>query len=131
MDPIYSLYDAAMSNPYPDEWLEKCADGYRNIDINDIKASERMKLLWRNVLEDLNQAQLLVEEARASRNQAGGPYLYDLDGHLAAYFLLIHNAMGKKLWQRILMVYVTFFRIHPLQDFSAEKSQKSLWIAKL
>lgn len=94
-DLIYSLYDAAMSNPYPDEWLEKCADGYRNTDINDIKTSEWMKLLWRNVMEDLNQAQLLVEEARALCNQAGGPYLYD--DALGSDFLLIHNAMEKAM----------------------------------
>ena len=26
---IYSLYNAAMSNPYPDTWLEECIDSYR------------------------------------------------------------------------------------------------------
>ena len=122
-DLIYSLYDAAMSNPYPDEWLEKCADGYRNIDINDIKASEWMKLLWRNVLEDLNQAQLLVEEARALCNQAGGPYLYDLDGHLAVTFFLFIMPW-KKLWQRILMVYVTFFSNPSFARLSAKKPKE-------
>ena len=59
-DLIYSLYHAAMSNPYPDEWLEKCIDSYKNTDIESIKASEWMKLLWKNVLADLEQAKALA-----------------------------------------------------------------------
>ena len=74
---IYSLYNAAMSNPYPDSWLEKCIDCYRNTDLESIKASEWMKLLWKNVLEDLGQAKTLIEEARELCFVPGGPYLYD------------------------------------------------------
>ena len=74
---IYSLYNAAMSNPYPDEWLEKCIDSYRNTDLEEIKMSEWMNLLWKNVLEDICQAENLVEEARELCNIPGGPYLYE------------------------------------------------------
>ena len=74
---IYSLYNAAMSNPYPDEWLEKCIDSYRNTDLEEIKTSEWMNLLWKNVLEDICQAENLVEEARELCNVPGGPYLYE------------------------------------------------------
>ena len=74
---IYSLYNAAMSNPYPDEWLEKCIDSYRNTDLEEIKTSEWMNLLWKNVLEDICQAENLVEEARELCNIPGGPYLYE------------------------------------------------------
>ena len=50
---IYSLYNAAMSNPYPDTWLEECIDSYRNTDLESVKSSEWMNLLWKNITEDL------------------------------------------------------------------------------
>ena len=34
---IYGLYEKAMSHPYPDDWLEKCIECYKNTDIEDIK----------------------------------------------------------------------------------------------
>ena len=90
---IYSLYNAAMSNPYPDSWLEKCIDCYRNTDLESIKASEWMKLLWKNVLEDLGQAKTLIEEARELCFVPGGPYLYD--DALGSDLLLICDAKEK------------------------------------
>ena len=90
---IYSLYNAAMSNPYPDEWLEKCIDSYRNTDLEEIKTSEWMNLLWKNVLEDICQAENLVEEARELCNIPGGPYLYE--EALESDLLLIREAKEK------------------------------------
>ena len=90
---IYSLYNAAMSNPYPDEWLEKCTDSYRNTDLEEIKTSEWMNLLWKNVLEDICQAENLVEEARELCNIPGGPYLYE--EALESDLLLIREAKEK------------------------------------
>ncbi len=94
-DLIYSLYHAAMSNPYPDEWLEKCIDSYKNTDIESIKASEWMKLLWKNVLADLEQAKGLAEEARKLCFSPGGPYLYD--DAISSDLLLIRDAQEKAL----------------------------------
>ena len=90
---IYSLYNASMSNPYPDEWLEKCIDSYRNTDLEEIKTSEWMNLLWKNVLEDICQAENLVEEARELCNIPGGPYLYE--EALESDLLLIREAKEK------------------------------------
>lgn len=90
---IYSLYNAAMSNPYPDSWLEKCIDCYRNTDLESIKVSEWMKLLWKNVVEDLDQAKTLIEEARELCFVPGGPYLYD--DALGSDLLLISDAKEK------------------------------------
>ncbi len=90
---IYSLYNAAMSNPYPDSWLEKCIDCYRNTDLESIKVSEWMKLLWKNVVEDLDQAKTLIEEARELCFVPGGPYLYD--DALGSDLLLIRDAKEK------------------------------------
>ena len=94
-DLIYSLYHAAMSNPYPDEWLEKCIESYKNTDIESIKASEWMKLLWKNVLADLEQAKALAEEARKLCFSPGGPYLYD--DAISSDLLLIRDAQEKAL----------------------------------
>ena len=94
-DLIYSLYHAAMSNPYPDEWMEKCIDSYKNTDIESIKASEWMKLLWKNVLADLEQAKGLAEEARKLCFSPGGPYLYD--DAISSDLLLIRDAQEKAL----------------------------------
>ncbi len=94
-DLIYSLYHAAMSNPYPDEWLEECIDSYKNTDIESIKASEWMKLLWKNVLADLEQAKGLAEEARKLCFSPGGPYLYD--DAISSDLLLIQDAQEKAL----------------------------------
>ena len=74
---IYSLYNAAMSNPYPDTWLEECIDSYRNTDLESAKSSEWMNLLWKNITEDLCQAKELITQARSFCNAPGGPYLYD------------------------------------------------------
>ena len=74
---IYSLYNAAMSNPYPDTWLEECIDSYRNTDLESVKSSEWMNLLWKNITEDLCQAKELITQARSFCNAPGGPYLYD------------------------------------------------------
>ena len=74
---IYSLYNAAMSNPYPDTWLEECINSYRNTDLESVKSSEWMNLLWKNITEDLCQAKELITQARSFCNASGGPYLYD------------------------------------------------------
>ena len=94
-DLIYSLYHAAMSNPYPDEWLEECIDSYKNTDIESIKLSEWMKLLWKNVLADLDQAKNLAEEAGKLCFSPGGPYLYD--DAISSDLLLIRDAQEKAL----------------------------------
>ena len=66
-----------MSNPYPDTWLEECIDSYRNTDLESVKSSEWMNLLWKNITEDLCQAKELITQARSFCNAPGGPYLYD------------------------------------------------------
>ncbi len=74
---IYGLYEKAMSHPYPDDWLEKCIECYKNIDIEAIKNEEWMNLLWENTKTDLKQAKILADRARELCCVAGGPYLYE------------------------------------------------------
>ena len=74
---ILNIYDAAMSNPYPREWLDECAHAYEISDINGIKNAKWMKLLWECVGEELEEAVSLAEEAKNICLQPGGPYLYE------------------------------------------------------
>lgn len=92
---IYSLYNAAMSNPYPKEWLGKCIDSYKFRDIEEIRQSEWMKLLWKNVQEDLCQAELLAKQARSLCTAPGGPYLYE--DAIQSDLSLIEDAKKKAL----------------------------------
>ncbi len=74
---IQKLYEMAMSNPFPEEWLEKCLDEYRVESLEELRQTEWMKLLWSAVLDELKEAELLVQEARRICEEADGPYLYE------------------------------------------------------
>ena len=74
---IQKLYEMAMSNPFPEEWLEKCLDEYRVESLEELRQTEWMKLLWSAVLDELKEAELLVQEARRICAEADGPYLYE------------------------------------------------------
>ena len=86
---IYSVYEKAMSHPYPEEWLEKCTDCYKISDMEEIKESDWMILLWKNTEKDLEQARLLATQARDLCCAPGGPYLYE--DALAQDLLLIRE----------------------------------------
>lgn len=74
---ILDLYQTAMSNPYPLEWLEGCLDNYKMDSLEEIKSSEWMKLLWEGVVQELQEAKALAEEARKICLEPEGPYLYE------------------------------------------------------
>lgn len=73
---ILNLYQSAMSNPYPGEWLEACLNAYKIETAEEMKQSQWMKLLWEGVKEDLGQIKKLAEEAGGICMEPGGPYLY-------------------------------------------------------
>ena len=129
-DLIYSLYHAAMSNPYPEQWLEECVNSYKYTDIKEIKESEWMKLLWKNVCSDLEQAKALAEEARKLCFSPGGPYLYD--DAISSDLLFIRDAQEKAAAKdfdgiRAIMVKPSFARLstkkpkEPVDDFLKEQ----------
>ena len=129
-DLIYSLYHAAMSNPYPKQWLEECVNSYKYTDIKEIKESEWMKLLWKNVCSDLEQAKALAEEARKLCFSPGGPYLYD--DAISSDLLFIRDAQEKAAAKdfdgiRAIMVKPSFARLstkkskEPVDDFLKEQ----------
>ena len=74
---ILKLYDASMSNPYPDEWLEECLNSYKISDEDEINNTVWMKLLWDYAKQDIQEAAQLAEEAKRVCLEPGGPWLYE------------------------------------------------------
>ena len=76
-DLIQKLYEMAMSNPFPEEWLQKCLEDYRIESLEDLRETEWMKMLWDAVGDELQEAELLIREARNVCAEADGPFLYE------------------------------------------------------
>lgn len=74
---IEKLYEMAMSNPFPEEWLEKCLEDYRIKSLDELRNTEWMGMLWSAVEDELQEAELLIQDARKVCAQSDGPYLYD------------------------------------------------------
>ena len=45
-DMIYKLYDASMSHPFPEEWIEECLEVYQVDSLEDLRDTPWMKLIW-------------------------------------------------------------------------------------
>lgn len=76
-DLILDVYEAAMSHPYPEDWLTECLDIYRIEDGQELKNANWWKLLWKACVEELEEAEHMAAEAKALCLKAGGPYLYE------------------------------------------------------
>ncbi|MDO4337203.1 MAG: UvrD-helicase domain-containing protein [Eubacteriales bacterium] len=76
-DFILNVYEAAMSHPYPKDWLEKCLDIYKVESVEDLCEAEWMKLLWKAVGEELKEAESLAREAKDVCLEEGGPVFYE------------------------------------------------------
>ena len=76
-DLIQKLYEMAMSNPFLEEWLQKCLGDYRIESLEELRETEWMKMLWDAVGDELQEAELLIREARNVCAEADGPYLYE------------------------------------------------------
>ena len=76
-DLIQKLYEMAMSNPFPEKWLQKCLGDYRIESLEELRETEWMKMLWDAVGDELQEAELLIREARNVCAEADGPYLYE------------------------------------------------------
>ena len=76
-DMVYKLYQAAMSHPYPEEWLEECMEVYRVQTIEELRETNWIQLLWETLDEKMDQAEALTEDARKLCADPDGPYFYD------------------------------------------------------
>ena len=73
-DLILQMYEAAMSNPFPVEWLRDCISAYT--EQGDTKNQPWVKLLWENVRAQLEEVGALLREAEQICSAPEGPGLY-------------------------------------------------------
>ena len=77
IDLILRLYEFAMSNPWPEEWLEQCIKPYQAETFAEIQESSWMEKLWEDVRRCMEQAKELEEENLRLVREEDGPFLYE------------------------------------------------------
>ena len=75
-DMVLKLYAAAMSQPFPEEWLKDCMKIYRTETLEELRKGDWLKLLWDTVKENILQAESLLVRALEICGQVDGPYIY-------------------------------------------------------
>ena len=73
---IQKLYEMAMSNPFPEEWLDACLDDYKIETTEELRETKCIKLLWKAAVDELETAEHLTREARKLCDAPDGPNLY-------------------------------------------------------
>ena len=73
---IQKLYEMAMSNPFPEEWLDACLDDYKIETTEELRETKCIKLLWKAAVDELETAEHLAREARKHCDAPDGPNLY-------------------------------------------------------
>ena len=102
---IQKLYEMAMSNPFPQEWLSGCMDDYRIDSLEELRETEWMRMLWDAVKDELDIPVLGVIEAGAkvaakeTRNKRVG-----VIGTLGTVGSGIHEAYLKQLDPEITVI---------------------------
>ena len=74
---VLKLYDFAMSNPWPEEWLRQCAAVYEADSWEEAEASSWMKLLWEHTGKILADLKEQAAESLKLCRQPEGPYMYE------------------------------------------------------
>ncbi|MCD8155233.1 MAG: helicase-exonuclease AddAB subunit AddA [Clostridiales bacterium] len=74
---ILELYGAAMSDPWPQEWLNRCARSYQAENEEEMEEAAWYGLLWEAVREDLQEARSLVLAADGLCLEPEGPFHYE------------------------------------------------------
>ena len=74
---MLKLYDTAMSNPYPVEWLGDCIKAYEIEDEEELEKQEWFQVLWDSVKQELAQAEALFTQGISVCQEPGGPCLYE------------------------------------------------------
>lgn len=73
---IQKLYEMAMSNPFPEEWLDACLDDYKIETTEELRETKCIKLLWKAAVDELETTEHLAREARKLCDAPDGPNLY-------------------------------------------------------
>ena len=74
---VLKIYDTAMSNPYPQEWLSDCMWAYEIEEPEDMKEKEWFQLVWEGVEEELQSAALMFSLGKEICRENGGPVHYE------------------------------------------------------
>ena len=76
-DMIYKLYDASMSHPFPEEWIEECLRVYQVDNVEELRNTKWMTLLWNAAQESISEIEELLERATHICREIDGPYFYE------------------------------------------------------
>ena len=76
-DMIYKLYDASMSHPFPEEWIEECQRVYQVDNVIELRNTKWMTLLWNAALESISEIEELLDCATHICREIDGPYFYE------------------------------------------------------
>ena len=73
---VLDLYNASMSNPWPEEWLDGCVENYHLDPEKGIAGTPWFHYLWEIVDNALKEAEELTESAMEICGETEGPELY-------------------------------------------------------
>ena len=73
---ILRMYEFAMSNPWPLEWLDSCTKAYEIRTKEELVSCIWMKKLWEDAGHLLDQITYLQERCKEVIYSPGGPYMY-------------------------------------------------------
>ena len=76
-DMIYKLYDAAMSHPFPEKWMNKCLNAFKIHDIDELRNSDWMKIIWDYADVALGQIGEYIDQALNLCADVDGPSHYE------------------------------------------------------
>ena len=76
-DMIYKLYDASMSHPFPEEWIQECLEVYQVDSLEALRDTPWMNLIWEAADESINQVREFLSRASVICREASGPYFYE------------------------------------------------------
>lgn len=92
---IFKLYDFAMSNPWPKEWLQESLDGYRFLDFEEMERKPWMKALMTYLTKMIRDLLGMAEEnVRLSSEEDGPLYAKETAEHDAERILRLSRADG-------------------------------------
>lgn len=72
---VLELYNAAMSNPWPEKWLDSCVENY-HLDPKGLEGTRWFRYLWEAADCALKEAEELTETAMKTCQLQDGPELY-------------------------------------------------------
>lgn len=108
-DLIIGLYQAAMSHPDPEEWLEHCLKIYHITTEEELYDSRWLQKLWQTADEELTGAEELIRQARQISRIPGGPYLYE-EALISdqAGIEAVRKALGKQDYEQVRSLLMDF-----------------------